>query len=44
MFVRQHAKNTAVARDASRAKLVAVGKPFRLDFVAERGEANGRQQ
>ena len=33
--VRQHAKNAIVARDASRAKLVAVGKPFdRLEFDA----------
>jgi hypothetical protein len=33
--VRQNAKNAIVARDASRAKLVAVGKPFdRLEFDA----------
>jgi hypothetical protein len=33
--VRQHAKNAIVARDASRAKLIAVGKPFdRLEFDA----------
>jgi hypothetical protein len=33
--VGQHAKNPIVARDASRAKLVAVGKPFDgLEFDA----------
>jgi hypothetical protein len=32
---RQHPKNAIIARDASRAKLVAVGKPFdRLEFDA----------